>query len=73
LTPEEALTAATLHGARTAGKSGDFFDAVAMEVRESGASTPAEIGAILGRLGEERGIVIDMTRVPEDGAGLDGM
>jgi quercetin dioxygenase-like cupin family protein len=57
----------------SAGSFGDFFDAVAMEVRESDASTPAEVGAILGRLGAERGIIIDMSKVPEDVAALYGM
>lgn len=55
------------------GKFGDFFDAVAIEVRETGASSPPEIGAILGRMGAERGIVIDMSKVPEDVAALYGM
>ncbi len=57
----------------SAGKFGDFFDAVAIEARESNAGTPAEIGAIVGRLGAERGIVIDMTKVPEDVAALYGL
>ena len=55
------------------GKFDDFFDAVAMEVRESGADSPEEIGAIVGRLGAERGITIDMSRVPEDVAALYGL
>lgn len=55
------------------GKFGDFFDAVAMEVQEAEAATPAEVGAILGRLGAERGVVIDMSKVPEDVAALYGM
>lgn len=44
----------------------DFFDAVAMEVAATGAVTPPEIGALVGRLGAERGIIIDMTKVPDD-------
>jgi mannose-6-phosphate isomerase-like protein (cupin superfamily) len=64
---------ATLLVGTSAGKFGDFFDAVAMEVRAANASTPAEVGAIVGRLGAERGIVIDMTKVPEDVAALYGM
>ena len=63
---------ATLLVGTSAGRFGDFFDAVAMEVRGSDARTPSEIGAILGRLGQERGIVIDMTKVPEDVASLYG-
>lgn len=57
----------------SAGKFGDFFDAVAMEVQASKASSPPEVGAILGRLGAERGVVIDMTKVPEDVAELYGL
>ncbi len=64
---------AILLGGTSAGKFGDFFDAVAMEVRASNASTPSEIGAILGRLGAERGVIIDMTKVPEDVAVLFGL
>lgn len=56
----------------SAGRFGDFFDAVALEVRDSKASTPSEVGAILGRLGAERGVIIDMTKVPEDVAALYG-
>lgn len=55
------------------GKFGDFFDAVAMKVRETNASSPPEIGAILGRLGADRGIVIDMSKVPEDVSALYGL
>ncbi len=57
----------------SAGKFDDFFDAVAMEARNSGASTPEEIGAIVGRLGAERGIMIDMSKVPPDVAALYGL
>lgn len=57
----------------SAGRFGDFFDAVAMEARASHASTPAEVGAIVGRLGAERGVIIDMTKVPEDVAALYGL
>ncbi len=57
----------------SAGEFDDFFDAVAMEVRDSGANSPEEIGAIVGRLGAERGITIDMSRVPEDVAALYGL
>ncbi len=57
----------------SAGQFDDFFDAVAMEVRNSGANTPEEIGAIVGRLGAERGITIDMSKVPEDVAALYGL
>lgn len=55
------------------GEFGDFFDAVAMAVRASGSSTPQEVGAIVGRLGTERGIIIDMTKVPSDVAALYGL
>ncbi|MEL7093757.1 MAG: cupin domain-containing protein, partial [Pseudomonadota bacterium] len=46
------------------GEFGDFFDAVAMAVREENAARPDEIGAIVGRLGAARGIAIDMSAVP---------
>ena len=55
------------------GEFGDFFDAVAMEVRATSASSPQEVGAIVGRLGAERGIVVDMTKIPEDVAALYGL
>lgn len=55
------------------GKFGDFFDAVAIEARETNASSPEEIGAILGRLGAERGITIDMSKLPADVAPLYGL
>lgn len=55
------------------GEFDDFFDAVAMEVRATNASTPQEIGAIVGRLGDQRGIVIDMSKVPDDVATLYGL
>lgn len=44
-----------------------------MEARASTASTPSEIGAIVGRLAAERGVIIDMTKVPEDVAALYGL
>ena len=55
------------------GKFGDFFDAVAMEVRATNAASPQEVGAIMGRLGAERGIIIDMSKIPEDVAALYGL
>ncbi len=57
----------------SAGRFGDFFDAVAMEARGSNASTLAEVGAIVGRLGAERGVMIDMSRLPVDVAALYGL
>ncbi len=57
----------------SAGKFDDFFDAVAMEARDTGANSPEEVGAIVGRLGAERGITIDMSRVPADVAALYGL
>ncbi len=55
------------------GKFGDFFDAVAMEVRKANAGSPQEVGAIVGRLGAERGIVIDMSKVPDEVKELYGL
>ena len=40
----------------SAGKFDDFFDAVAMAVAKAGELTPPQIGAIVGRVGSERGI-----------------
>lgn len=54
------------------GKFGDFFDAVAMEALASKAASPQEVGAIMGRLGAERGIIIDMSKIPEDVKALYG-
>lgn len=51
----------------------DFFDAVAMEVAAAGDLTPPEIGAIVGRIGAERDIFIDMSLVPDDVRPLYGM
>ncbi len=51
----------------------DFFDAVAMEVAAAGELTPPELGAIVGRIGAERGILIDMSLVPDEVRPLYGM
>ena len=55
------------------GQFDDFFDAVAMEVSSAGDLSPPEIGAIVGKVGAERGIMIDMTRVPDSVRHLYGM
>ena len=55
------------------GKFDDYFDAVAIEVRQRAASTPQAIGEIMDRLGQERGIEIRMDALPADVAGLYGM
>jgi len=55
------------------GKFDDFFDAVAMEARDTSAKTAEAVGAILNRLGQERGIEIRMDELPEDVAALYGM
>jgi len=55
------------------GKFDDFFDAVALEVRVSGAKSPKEVGAILERVGAERGINIRMDLLPPDVANLYGL
>lgn len=64
---------ATLLVGTSAGEFDDFFDAVAMEVAASGDLTPPEIGAIVGRVGAERGIIIDMSLVPDEVRPLYGM
>ena len=55
------------------GQFDDFFDAVAMEVASAGDLSPPEIGAIVGKVGAERGITIDMTKVPDSVRHLYGM
>lgn len=63
----------TLLVGTSAGEFDDFFDAIAMEVAAAGELTPPEIGAIIGRVGAERGIIIDMSLVPEAVRPLYGM
>lgn len=59
--------------ATVGGKFEDFFDEIAMEVRESQPGSPEEMGALVGRLGAERGIMIDMSKVPDEAKPLYGM
>lgn len=55
------------------GEFDDFFDAIAMEVTTAGDLSPPEIGAIVGRIGAERGILIDMSLVPDEVRPLYGL
>jgi len=55
------------------GQFDDFFDAVALEAAQAGQLSPPEIGAIVGRVGAERGIIVDMTKVPEAARPLYGL
>lgn len=64
---------ATLLVGTSAGEFDDFFDAVAMDVAAAGDLTPPEIGAVVGRIGAERGIIIDMSLVPDAVRPLYGM
>lgn len=48
------------------GQFDGFFDAVAMETQAKNLTSPQEIGETIGRIGAERGIVIDMEKIPED-------
>lgn len=64
---------ATLLVGTSDGKFDDFFDAVAMAAAQAGQLTPPEVGAIVGRIGAERGIVIDMSKVPAGVRHLYGM
>lgn len=57
----------------SAGKFDDFFDAVAIDAAAEGALSPPEIGAIVARVGAERGITIDMSKVPDGVRHLYGM
>ena len=66
-------TDATLLVGTSGGKFGDYFDAVALEVRETSADTRQAIGEIKARLGEERGVIIQMDQVPADVKSLYGM
>ncbi|MEM1402771.1 MAG: cupin domain-containing protein [Pseudomonadota bacterium] len=64
---------ATLLVGTSKGEFDDFFDAIAMEVAASSDLTPPQIGAIVGRVGAERGITIDMSLVPDHVRPLYGM
>jgi quercetin dioxygenase-like cupin family protein len=55
------------------GKFEGFFDAVAVAMREEKPGSPQEVGALVGRLGAENGITIDMSKVPEGVRSLYGM
>lgn len=55
------------------GQFDDFFDAVAIDAATAGELSPPEIGAIVARVGAERGITIDMTKVPDGVRHLYGM
>ena len=57
----------------SAGQFDDFFDAVAIEVAAAGDLSPPEVGAIVGKVGAERGITIDMAKVPNDVRHLYGL
>lgn len=54
------------------GQFDGFFDAVAMDIRAENAATPQAVGAIVARIGAERGIIIDMSALPPDVAALYG-
>lgn len=55
------------------GQFDDFFEAVAIEAAKAGEPSPEEVGAIVAKVGAERGIAIDMALVPEDVRPLYGM
>ena len=57
----------------SAGRFDDFFDAIAMEVAAADELSPQEIREIVGRLGAERGVIIDMSKVPDDVRALYGL
>jgi len=64
---------ATLLVGTSAGQFDDFFDAVAMDVANAGELPPPEMGEIVARLASERGVSIDMNRVPDDARALYGL
>lgn len=55
------------------GQFDGFFDAVAMETQAKNMTSPKDIGEIVGRIGAERGIVIDMEKIPEDARAIYGI
>lgn len=55
------------------GQFDDFFDAVAMAAAQAENLSPPEVGAIVGRIGAEREIIIDMTKVPANVRPLYGL
>lgn len=55
------------------GQFDGFFDAVAMETQVKNITSPQEIGETIGRIGAERGIVIDMEKIPEDAKAIYGI
>jgi len=66
-------TDATLLVGTSAGQFDDFFDAVAMEVAAAGELSPPEVGAIVGRVGAERGIIVDLDMLPDDVRAMYGL
>jgi len=69
----DGKTDAILLVGTSAGQFDDFFDAVAMRAAAAGDLSPPEIGAIVGQVGAERGIEIDMAMVPDKVRHLYGM
>lgn len=63
----------TLLVGTSAGEFDDFFDVVAMKSAEAENLTPPEVGAIIARVGTERGITIDMTKIPSEVRHLYGL
>jgi quercetin dioxygenase-like cupin family protein len=66
-------TEAVLLVGTSEGRFDDFFDAVAIAAAEAENLSPPELGALVGRIGAERGIAIDMSKVPEDARPLYGL
>lgn len=57
----------------SSGKFDDFFDSVALEVAANENLSPPEVIEIVMRHGEERGMTIDMSKVPENARALYGL
>ncbi|MFC3303114.1 cupin domain-containing protein [Parvularcula lutaonensis] len=55
------------------GKFEEFFDEVAMRVQAEKPGSPEEMGALVGQAAAERGITIDMSKVPDTAKPLYGM
>ena len=57
----------------SSGKFDDFFDSVALEVAANENLSPPEVIEVVVRLGAERGMTIDMSKVPENARALYGL
>ncbi|NNU17471.1 cupin domain-containing protein [Parvularcula sp. ZS-1/3] len=59
--------------ATVGGEFEEFFDAVAMRLREEKPASPEAAGALVGQIAASKGITIDMSKVPAEARQLYGM